>query len=191
MHMSVPSQGWWDRDTDQEGRRIRLDVRNAAHEIWQRVLAQVESVLGDSSAAGELMELAVAQASQYLDRRGIPVDSQSHVGLLLVVFWRLLERQRAVLSRLEPVGGISDLSARMPDDWSTQIDSRLDAEKIVGLLSEQSRTILALRSAGYEWSDISKLMNASVASLKGGFWHEIQRLRRKIESPKKLRKDSK
>lgn len=189
--MSVPSQGWWDRETDHEGRRIRSDVRTAAHEIWPRVVDQVESVLGDSGAAGELMELAVAQASQYLDRKTIPVDSQSHVGLLLVVFWRLLERRRASLSRLEPVGGVSDLSARMPDDWSNQIDSRLDAEKIVGLLSERNRRILALRAAGYEWSDIGKLMNAPVAVLKGGFWHEIRRLRRKLESTKKSTPENK
>jgi hypothetical protein len=144
----------------------------------------VESVLGDSGAAGELMELSVAQASNYLDRKGVPVDSQSHVGLLLVIFWRVLERRRSTLSRLEPIGGIGDLSSRVSDNWSKQIDNRLDAEKIVRLLSEQSRTILALRSAGYEWSDIARLMNVSVASLRSGFWHEIRRLRRKIETQK-------
>ena len=181
MHMCEPSQGWWDRETDHEGRQIRSDVRTAAHEIWQRVRGQVESVLGDGDAAGELMELSVAQASNYLDRKGVPVDSQSHVGLLLVIFWRLLERRRAALSRLEPVGGIAELSARMPDDWSTQIDSRLDAEKIVGLLSEQNRTILTLRSAGYSWSDIAKLMNAPMASIKRSFWHEIRQIREKLK----------
>ena len=135
------------------------------------------------------MELSVEQASNYLDRKGVPVDSQSQVGLLLVVFWRLLERRRAALSRLEPIGGIGELSDRVSDDWSTQIDSRLDAEKIVRLLSEQNRTILALRSAGYEWADIAKLMNAPVVSLKSGFWHEIQRLRRKNEPTKNPRED--
>jgi hypothetical protein len=152
----------------------------------------VESVLGDSGAAGELMEISVAQASNYLDRKGVPVDSpaspdvsaKSHVGLLLVIFWRVLERRRSTLSRLEPIGGIGDLSSRVSDNWSKQIDNRLDAEKIVRLLSEQSRTILALRSAGYEWSDIARLMNVSVASLRSGFWHEIRRLRRKIEIQK-------
>jgi hypothetical protein len=179
--MCEPSQGWWDRETDHEGRQIRSDVRTAAHEIWQRVRHQVESVLGDSAPAGELMELSVAQTSNYLDRKGVPVDSQSHVGLLLIVFWRLLERRRAALSRLEPVGGINELSARMSDDWSTQIDGRIDAEKIVGLLSEQSRTILTLRSAGYEWADIARLMNASVTSLKKGFWREIRQIREKLK----------
>jgi hypothetical protein len=179
--MCEPNQGWWDRDTDHEGRRIRSDVRSAAREIWQRVRSQVESVLGESGAAGELMELSVAQASNYLDRKGVPVDSQSHVGLLLIVFWRLLERRRAALSRLEPIGGIGELSDRVSDDWSTQIDSRLDAEKIVRLLSEQSRTILALRSAGYEWADIAKLMNSPLATVKRSFWREIRQIREKLQ----------
>src|SRR5437016_1441190 len=158
IHMSAESHGWWDRDIDHDGQVIRSDVRIAAHEIWQRVRSQAESVLGDTTAAAELMELSVAQASRYLNRKGTPPDAPAPVGLLLVTFWRLLERRRAKLSRLEPIGGIGDLSQRMPDGtWSSQIDSRLDRDKIIRLLSERSRTILALRSAGYDWSEIAKL----------------------------------
>lgn len=182
--MCEPNQGWWDRETDHEGRRLRSDVRNAAREVWERVNAQVESVLGDRAAAGELLELSVAQASDYLDRKGIPEDSQSQVGLLLVIFWRLLERKRAKLSRLETVGGISELAPRVRDDWSAHIDHRLDMEKIVSLMSDQNRTVLALRSAGYSWSDIAGLMNSPEGPLKTGFWHEVRRLRRKIEPSK-------
>jgi DNA-directed RNA polymerase specialized sigma24 family protein len=188
--MLEESQGWWDRDVDHQGQRIRSDVRTAAHEIWQRVRSQAEYVLGDSAAAGELMELTVAQASRYLDRQGIPLGSQSHVGLLLVTFWRLLERRRAKLSRVEPIGDIGDLSERLPDrTWSSQIDRRLDSDKIIRLLSERGRSILALRSAGYEWSDIATLHNTPVAVVKGGFWREIRQIRRKIASTKNHRNE--
>jgi len=184
--MSAESHAWWDRDVDHEGQRIRSDVRNAAYEIWQRVRNQAESVLGDSTAAGELMELSVAQASRYLNRKGIPPDSQTQVGLLLVTFWRLLERRRAKLSRLEPIGGIGDLSGQVPDGtWSSEIDTRLDRDKIVRLLSERSRTILALRNAGYEWSEIANLLNGTATKVKRDFWHEVHRLRRKINPKKK------
>jgi hypothetical protein len=184
--MSAESHGWWDRDVDHEGQHIRSDVRTAAHEIWQRVRSQAESVLGDSTAAGELMELSVAQASRYLNRKGIPPDCERQVGLLLVTFWRLLERRRAKLSRLEPIGGIGDLSERVPDGtWSNQIDSRLDRDRIVRLLSDKSRTILALRNAGYEWSEIAKLLNGSATKIKGDFWREVQQLRRRLASRQK------
>ncbi len=183
--MCEESHGWWDREVDHQGQRIRSDVRVAAHEIWQRVRSQAESVLGDGAAAAELLELSVAQASRYLNRKRIPVGSESHLGLLLVIFWRLLERRRANLRRLEPVGDIGDLSNRVPDrTWSSQIDSRLDSEKIIRLLSDRCRTILALRSAGYEWLDIAKLLDAPVAAIKGGFWREIHQIRRKIASTK-------
>ena len=181
--MSAQSHGWWDRDVDHDGHCIRPDVRTAAHEIWQRVRNQTESVLGDSTAAGELMEISVARTSRYLNRKGISPDSQSHVGLLLLTFWRLLERRRAKLSRLEPIGGIGDLSERVPDaTWSSQIDTRLDRDKIVRLLTDRSRTILALRNAGYEWSEIAKLLNGTVAKIKGDFWHEVRRIGRRIKS---------
>src|ERR1700730_966978 len=184
--MSAESHGWWDRDVDHDGQPIRSDVRAAAHEIWQRVRNQAESVLGDSTAAGELMELSVAQASRYLNRKGVP-DSQRQVGLLLVTFWRLLERRRAKLDRLEPIGDIGNLPERVLDGtWSSQIDSRLDRDKIVRLLSDRSRTILALRNAGYEWSEIAKLLNGSATKIKGDFWREVQQLRRKI-TPKEKR----
>lgn len=187
IHMSAESHGWWDRDVDHEGQVIRSDVRAAAHEIWQRVRGQAESVLGDPTAAGELMELAVVQASRYLNQKGSPPDSPAPVGLLLVTFWRLLERRRAKLSRLEPIGGIGDLSQRTPDNtWSSEIDSRLDRDKIVRLLSERSRTMLALRNAGYGWSEIAKLLNGTATKIKGDFWREVHQLRRRINSKQKL-----
>jgi hypothetical protein len=182
MNMCEKSHGWWDRDLDNEGQRIRSDVRTAAHQIWQRARSQAESVLGDSAMAGELMELAVAQASRYLDRKQIPLDSQSHVGLLLVTFWRLLERHRAKLSRLEPMGDINDFSERLPDrTWSSQIVDHLDSEKIVRLLSDQARIVLALRNAGYEWGEIGQLLNGSVVTIKGSFWREIGQIRERLK----------
>jgi len=98
------------------------------------------------------------------------MDSQSHVGLLLVTFWRSLERFRVKLNRLQPSGGLGDASERLPD-----------RDSIVRLLSDRSRTILALRSAGYEWSDIAKLLNSCVAVIKGDFWRELHRIREKLK----------
>jgi hypothetical protein len=178
--MLEKSNGWWDRDVDHEGQRIRADVRMAAHEIWLRARGQAESVLGDSAAAGELMELSVAQASRYLDREGIALDSQNHVGLLLVIFRRLLNRRYAKLKRLVPIG---DLSEWLPDQtWGRQIDNRLDCEKIVALLSIRSRTILTLRAAGYDWVEIGKFFQGSAAAIKGSFWREIRQVRRRMVS---------
>ncbi len=178
--MSEPGQGWWDREVDQQGERIRTDVRAAAGELWERANILVESALGDRAAAGELMELSVEQASHYLDRKKIPVNSQNQVGLLLIIFRRLLARRRLTLNRLEPVGGVFELAPRLSDNWAAQIDDRLDLAKIVGLLSDKSRETLSLRSAGYDWSEIAELMDTSVSSVKGSFWGEIRRLRQRL-----------
>jgi DNA-directed RNA polymerase specialized sigma24 family protein len=58
----------------------------------------------------------------------------------------------------------------------------LDFEKIVRLLSDQARTVLALRNAGYEWSEIGQLLNVSVVTIKGSFWREIVQIREKLKS---------
>ncbi len=189
--MLEKSHGWWDREVDQDGRRIRSDVRVAAHEIWQRVRIQTESVLGDPAPAAELLELSVVQASRYLDGQGSSDHGQNQVGLLLVIFWRLLERRRAKLSRLESAGDITDLSDLVAErNWTSQIDNHLDCQKIVLLLSVQGRTILALRTAGYGWVEIGQLLNSPANVVKGSFWREIRQISRKIASKRKPTADS-
>ena len=47
---------WWDKEVDAAGRPIRLDVRTAAHQIWDAARRQAQHLLGDASEAPELME---------------------------------------------------------------------------------------------------------------------------------------
>ena len=68
---------WWDKEVDAAGRPIRLDVRGAAHQIWDAARRQAQHLLGDASEAPELMENAVAQVSRYLDRSGAELKSES------------------------------------------------------------------------------------------------------------------
>jgi DNA-directed RNA polymerase specialized sigma24 family protein len=103
--------------------------------------------------------------------------------LLMLAFSRALQRRAAKLNRLESVGGTSDLSDRTVDQgWSRQADARLDLDKIVRKLSEQSSTVLALRYAGYDWKEIAQLLGTSVARVRNSFWREIKEVRRTLRT---------
>ena len=146
---------WWDRDIDRTGRPIRPDVRAAAHGIWGCASRRAQSLISDCSQAADLMESTVAQVSRYLDRESVLVFSREIDGLLMCAFRRALYRRAAELKRLEPVGGARELSSRVVDrTWSRQVDARLELEQVVRLLCERSRTILALRYAGYTWKEV-------------------------------------
>jgi hypothetical protein len=168
---------WWDRESDSAGRPIREDVRIAAHDVWEEACRRAQAVVADRALAADLMEHSVAQISRYLDRVGAPVSRRKH-GLLMVAFRRALRRHAASLQRLELVGGSSELSERVIDDgWARQLDARMELRKLVRRLSERNGQILVLRAAGFEWKEISRLMRASVAALRNGFWREIGKLR--------------
>lgn len=105
---------WWDREVDSTGKRIRMDVRCAAREIWEDACKQTRILIGEACAAALLMERSVAQISRYLDRRGIPVSGQDVKRLLTCAFARRLRRYAAKLRRIRLVGDMSQIAASEP-----------------------------------------------------------------------------
>jgi hypothetical protein len=168
---------WWDREADYTGRAIRPDVRLAAHEVWREACRRTEAILADNGHASELMESCVTQVSRYLDRQGSPLYSQQMNGLVMLAFTRSLRRRAARFKRLRTVGGTEELSTYQADArWSLQVEARIDLENIVRRLSETSRTMLALRYAGYDWQEIAHLLDMSVTRARNNFWREIRRV---------------
>ncbi len=172
---------WWDRDFDRAGRCIRPDVRTAAHAIWDSACRRAQSLISDCSQAAELMENTVAQVSRYLDRGGVRVFSRQIEGLLMVAFKRALHRRVAKLRRLETCGGTGELSNRAVDRaWTHQVHAHLELGQIVRLLGERSRTVLALRYAGYTWKEAAQMLGASVPALRSAFWRDVARVKSEL-----------
>jgi len=174
---------WWDRNEDRAGRLIRSDVRAAAHAIWGCACRRAQFLISDTSQAAELMESTVAQVSRYLDRRGVAVCSRELNGLVMLAFHRALHRRVARLKRLENFGGSGELSNRAVDRrWTHQIHAHLELEQIVRRLCERSRTVLALRYAGYTWKEMAQMLGASVPALRSAFWRDIARVKNELKS---------
>ena len=172
---------WWDRDIDRTGRPIRPDVRAAAQGIWSNACRQAQSLISDCSQAAELMESAVAQVSRYLDRGGVIEFSQEIHGLLMRAFQRALHRHAAKLRRLETLGGTEELSSRAVDrTWTRQVHAHLELEQIVRMLCERSRTILALRYAGYTWKEAALTLGTSIPAVRSAFWRDVTRVKNEL-----------
>jgi hypothetical protein len=108
---------WWDRHFDCLGRRIRADVRMAAHEIWNHAQASTHAILGDDCDAGDVMEVSVEAVSQYLDRRRIQPFSINIAGLLTIAFRRQLQKRwlrRGLEPRLPPMKPLRPLPVGRP-----------------------------------------------------------------------------
>jgi DNA-directed RNA polymerase specialized sigma24 family protein len=174
---------WWDRDVDHAGRLIRPDVRAAARGIWSCACRRAQSLNSDCSQAADLMESTVSQVSRYLDRGGVLVFSREIDGLLMIAFQRALYRHASKLRRLETSGGPGELANRAVDrTWARQVHARLQLQQIVRLLSQRSRTILALRYAGYTWKESAQLLNVSIPALRSTFWRDVARVKSELNN---------
>ena len=176
---------WWDRALDPTGNPIRADVRAAAQEVWAKACKMADTVLGDAGEAAALMERSVAQISRYLDRIGAAVCAQNAAGLLMCGFARSLRRRATKLRRIELVGNISEFAERRPaPSCTTKEDCRMDAEKASRQLSKRGRTMLGLRSAGFEWKEIGQILNTTDTAARAEFSREVKRAGRKAREPR-------
>jgi hypothetical protein len=129
------------------------------------------------------MESTVAQVSRYLDRGGVAVFSRPIDGLLMLAFQRALHRRAAKLKRIENCGGTAEISNRAVDQrWAHQVHARLELDHVVRLLSERSRTVLALRYAGYTWKECAQLLGYSVPALRSAFWRDVARVKTALKN---------
>jgi hypothetical protein len=128
------------------------------------------------------MESTVAQVSRYLDRRAVDAFSREIDGLILLAFQKALYRRVTKLRRIESRGGTGELSRLAIDEtWAREVHSHLELDQVGRLLSERSRTILALRYAGYTWKESAKLLRAPLPALRSGFWRDVARVKRELK----------
>jgi DNA-directed RNA polymerase specialized sigma24 family protein len=174
---------WWDRDVDFAGKALRPDVRAAAHAIWEIACKLAQSHISDCSQAAELMENTVAQVSRYLDHHSVVLFSRELRGLLMLAFQRALRRRVTRLRRLETFGGTGELSRRAVDrTWTQQVHTHLELDRVVRMLGNRSRMILALRYAGYTWKEAALILGVSVPALRSAFWRDVARVKNQLQN---------
>ena len=168
---------WWDREIDEDsGRPCRADVREAAHRVWKRVCLKAHEILGDPCDAAEVLESSVKSISRYLDKNNVPLNSANPDGLLALACYRGLRRLAQRRSRIDLIGGSSELAdiLRVPD-WRDEIDRRMFLNELARELDAETRGILRLRIAGYDWKEIARILGMSASTLRQGFWRDVRK----------------
>lgn len=165
---------WWDQETDREGRSIRSDVRKAAFEVWNNACAFSKSLLGDTTETAEIMETCVARISHYLSSHKDEAATHNITALLMVAFKNSVLNRAARLRREACIAETELIEP--PTAWGSleTIEIQIDLEKLVRRLRPRSRTILVLRDAGYEWSEIAALFRLTVPAVKKRFHRDLR-----------------
>jgi hypothetical protein len=174
---TIPDAGpiWWDRDADDQGRPIRADVRQAAHQLWPEAVKRVRRTLSDPAEASELMEISVVQISHHLDHTNMPLFASKIPSLLSLHFSQELKRLAKKLGRIKLVGDKANIEQyAVVECWAEQIDRRLDFKKVIARLKATSRTIVAMRLEEHNWNLIGAKMGDSPASLRRSFWKDLR-----------------
>jgi hypothetical protein len=173
---------WWDRELDSTGKPIRMDVRAAAGEIWEKACQQTRALLGEPCESGGLMERSVTQISRYLDRRAVTLSPENTGRLLMFAFRRGLRRHAAKLRRLQLGGDINEASTSPSvRSCTSKEDCRLDAEKAARYLCKRARKMYELRNAGFEWKEIAEMLNTTDAAARAEFSRELKRAKHKLK----------
>src|SRR6185437_15361627 len=131
---SLEAPLWWNRDIDRTGRAIRLDVREAALNVWQGPSFRVQFIVPDPSLAADLMEKTVAQLSRNLDRKEIALFSRKIEGLVAYSFQRAAKREFRKRNRLLPLNE----SCTEDETWQRRVQARLELQELITLLTEKS-----------------------------------------------------
>lgn len=191
MHFSDRLPLWWDREIDDEtGRPIRGDVREAGHQIWTWLRIKTQHVLGDENEAPELLEKSVKAISRFLDKNKVPDYSNDLRGLLTLACHRSIRRLALRRNRIHLIGQGADLAEMLrAPDWRQEIDRNLFLEELARNLSTESRFILRLRMAGYDWKEIARTLGITSLAARQRFWRDVRRAHLMLlgkTKPKKL-----
>ncbi len=153
-----------------------LHVRAVASEISEHAARRAQAVFGDAAHARPLLQCAVAAVSRYLVIKGGPFWPGNTRTLLRASFRRALQRSAARLNCREVLGGASDVEEAVlafeNSGWS--VGFFMNPEHVVCLLSDKSRSILALRDVGYDWKEIGRFLGVTGSSARKTFQEELQ-----------------
>lgn len=168
---------WWDRDVDDQGRPIRVDVRQAAHKLWPEAIRRVKRTLSDPAEAAELIEITVVYISHHLDRKRTPAFATNIPSLLSLHFSQELWRLAKKLGRIKLVGDNRAIETiAVVEDWAERIDRHQDFEKAMDYFHPRIRISIYMRMEKHSWDLIGTKLGKSPGALRKEFWKALHQV---------------
>jgi hypothetical protein len=176
---------WWDREVDDQGRLLRTDVRQAAHQLWPEAVRRTRRMISDPAEAAELIEITVVYISHHLDRTNAPQLAENIPSLLSLHFSQELRRLAKRLGRIILVGDNSAIEAlAVVEDWAERINRHHDFEKAMGYLRPRTRILVYMRLELHSWELIGAKLGKRPATLRKEFWKELHEVLSRMNNEK-------
>jgi len=158
-------------------------MRAAVEQHWPDVQRTAQSVLGDESLAGEIMEGAIERAVAYLADH--PPEDHEDVNVTLARFWREdVKRRRKQRAQLVFIDFSTASEPCSSDTPLPAADAAIDAEKILREAPPQVREAMMMRYGSSEsWSDVAARTATTPAAIRMSCKRYLDRIREKLGIP--------
>ncbi len=162
--------------SNDEQRWIHLHVKSVAEEIVEYAQRNAQAVLGDPKSALPIMDFAIALVSRYLLIQRLPLSRGRTKNLLRTSFRRRLQRDAARVNCREMWGGCNDVEEAILAyiNAGQTLSVALDSSRIIQLLSQRARRVLALRDLGYSWKEIAWLLESQEFRVRRALRDELR-----------------
>ena len=170
----------WICETDEHGNRVRREVVEAAHRIWNRVLQHLRSGGQDVAPAAETLEAACHCVSRTVSRN---LKHNSIRNLDSYLFWAFIRKHnRRVIHEgriqyVESVEFVASANIGTQQDWVSILEDEIYLKQLLCFLDERTRDMLMRRISGDSWAEIGRRLGISTHNAEVQFANGAKKAR--------------
>ena len=173
----------WINETDEQGNRVRREVVEAAHRIWNRVLQHLRYAGQDVAPAAEILETACHCVSRAI-RRNLKRPSIRNLDSYL--FWAFVRKHSRQMIRegrlqyVESVESVANANIGSQPGWVSILENEIYLRQMLCYLDERTRDMLICRISGDSWAEIGERLGISAHNAEVQFANGAKKARRRL-----------
>ncbi len=173
----------WISETDEQGNRVRREVLEAAHRIWNRVLQHLRYAGQDVAPAAEILEAACHCVSRAI-RRNLKRNSIRNLDSYL--FWAFVRKHSRRMIRegrlqyVDSVESVANANIGAQHDWVSILENEIYLKQMLCYLDERTRDMLILRISGDSWAEIGERFGISAHNAEVQFANGAKKARSRL-----------
>ena len=173
----------WISETDEHGNRVRREVVEAAHRIWNRVLQHLQYAGQDVAPAAEILEAACHCVSRAVSRN---LNRSSIRNLDAYLFWAFIRKHnRRVIHEgriqyVESVESVANASIGAQQDWVSILEDEIYLKQLLCYFDERTRDMLMRRISGDSWAEIGRRLGISTHNAEVQFANGAKKARSRL-----------